>query len=256
LEDPRAAADGTNIEGKSMNSNFRAAVAISLSIIFSSVIASWAFLHSKKLSQTIQVTGSAKKRIKSDLMIWNVSVTAESESLAEAYGKLSRDVEKTKGFLIRHGVPENQIVISAVSTIPVRRGKNSSSGRESREGISDPVTSYSLKQSLGIRSSDIDKITIISRQVTELIDQAILLELEEPQYLYTQIAETKVVILAEAARDAKERAQQIAGSTGSKVAEIRSAEMGVLQITAADSNEVSGYGENDTKSLSKKTLWL
>jgi hypothetical protein len=234
-----------------MNGNFRAAVVLSLSIVLSSVIPSWAFLHSKKLSQAIQVTGSAKKRIKSDLMIWNVSVTAESASLAEAYGKLSRDVEKTRTFLIRHGVPENQIVISAVSTTPFRRGKNSSSDRGDREEKAGQVTSYSLKQSLWIRSSDIDKITAISRQVTELINQAILLESEEPQYLYTQIAETKVVILAEAARDAKERAQQIAASTGSKVGGIRSAEMGVLQITAADSNEVSGYGENDTKSLEK-----
>jgi hypothetical protein len=234
-----------------MNGNFRAAVALSLSIILSSVIASWAFLHAKKLSQTIQVTGSAKKRIKSDLMIWNASVTVESASLADAYGKLSRDVEKTKAFLTHQGVPENQIVISAVSTTPVRRGKNSPSEGANVGAISGPVTGYSLKQSLGIRSSDIDKITNISRQVTELINQAILLESEEPQYLYTRIAETKVEILAAAARDAKERAQQIAASTGSRVGGIRSAEMGVLQITAADSSEVSGYGENDTKSLEK-----
>lgn len=234
-----------------MNGNFRAAVALSLSIILSSVIASWAFLHAKKLSQTIQVTGSAKKRIKSDLMIWNASVTVESASLADAYGKLSRDVEKTKAFLIHQGVPENQIVISAVSTTPVRRGKNSPSEGANAGAISGAVTGYSLKQSLGIRSSDIDKITNISRQVTELINQAILLESEEPQYLYTRIAETKVEILAAAARDAKERAQQIAASTGSRVGGIRSAEMGVLQITAADSSAVSGYGENDTKSLEK-----
>lgn len=234
-----------------MNGTFRAALAISLSIVLSSVIASWSFLHAKKLSQTIQVTGSAKKRIKSDLMIWKASVTAESALLAEAYGKLSRDVEKTKKFLVGHGVPENQIVISAVTTTPIRRGKNSSSGREDGEAIAGSVSGYSLKQSLEIRSTDIDKITGVSRQVTELINQAILLESEEPQYLYTRIAETKVVILAEAARDAKERAQQIAASTGSQVGEIRSAEMGVLQITAADSNEVSGYGENDTKSLEK-----
>jgi hypothetical protein len=148
-------------------------------------------------------------------------------------------------------VPENQIVISAVSTTPVRRGKNSPSEGANVGAISGPFTGYSLKQSLGIRSSDIDKITNISRQVTELINQAILLESEEPQYLYTRIAETKVEILAAAARDAKERAQQIAASTGSRVGGIRSAEMGVLQITAADSSAVSGYGENDTKSLEK-----
>jgi hypothetical protein len=60
-----------------------------------------------------------------------------------------------------------------------------------------------------------------------------------------------VDILASAARDARERAKQIAESAGSRVGEARSAQMGVLQITAADSNNVSDYGENDTKSLEK-----
>lgn len=234
-----------------MNGNFRAALSLSLSIVLSSIIASWAFLHSKTLSQTIQVTGSAKKRIKSDLMIWRASVTAESAALPDAYSRLARDVEKTRTFLISHGIPENQIVISAVGTTTIRHGKKSSSGDEGAEELAGRVSGYSLKQSLEIRSSDIDKITSVSRQVTELINQAILLESEEPQYLYTRLAETKVIILAEAARDALERARQIAASTGSKVGEIRSAEMGVLQITAADSNQVSEYGENDTKSLEK-----
>ena len=60
-----------------------------------------------------------------------------------------------------------------------------------------------------------------------------------------------IEILAEAAKDALARVQQIAASTGSRVGEVRSADMGVLQITAADSNEVSEYGMNDTKSLDK-----
>jgi hypothetical protein len=234
-----------------MNGNVRAALALPLSIVLSSVIGSWAFLHSKTLGQTIQVTGSAKKRIKSDLMIWRASVTVESAALPDAYSRLARDVEKTRTFLVSHGIPENQIVISAVATTTIRHGKKSPSGDEGAEDLTGRVSGYSLKQSLEIRSSDIDKITSVSRQVTELINQAILLESEEPQYLYTRLAETKVVILAEAARDALDRARQIAGSTGSKVGEIRSAEMGVLQITAADSNQVSEYGENDTKSLEK-----
>jgi hypothetical protein len=58
-------------------------------------------------------------------------------------------------------------------------------------------------------------------------------------------------MLAEAAKDAKVRAQQIAQSTGSSIGSIRNARMGVLQITAADSNEVSDSGMNDTSSLEK-----
>ena len=60
-----------------------------------------------------------------------------------------------------------------------------------------------------------------------------------------------VKILAEAAKDAKQRAEQIAEATGSRIGQVRSARMGVLQITPAFSNEVSDYGINDVSSLQK-----
>jgi hypothetical protein len=235
-----------------MNSSFRSALAIAISIVLASTIGSWAFLSGKKLSQTIEVTGSAKKRIKSDLIIWQVTVETESASLPEAYAKLTRDVDKTKTFLVAHGVPENIVNISAVDTTPVRPASRQTYSEEGpHPTFSGQVSGYHLKQSLSVRSSDVDKITAVSRQVTELVNQGLLLTSEAPQYLYTHLAETKVEILAAAARDAKERAQQIASSTGSRIGDIRQASMGVLQITAADSVDVSGMGENDTKSLDK-----
>ncbi len=234
-----------------MIDSFRAGLALAAALVLSSSIASWSYLHAKKFDQTIQVTGSAKKRIKSDVMVWQASVTAESSSLPDAYGKLSRDVAKTQAFLVAHGVPGDQIVVSAVTTTPIRPTQRQSFNRNEGESLSGTVTGYNLKQSLAIHSSDIDKISAVSRQVTELINQGILLESDEPQYLYTRLAETKVQILAEAARDARERAAQIAASAGSRVGQIRSADMGVIQITPADSNNVSDYGENDTKSLEK-----
>ena len=57
--------------------------------------------------------------------------------------------------------------------------------------------------------------------------------------------------LADRVADAKARAQQIAQNTGSSVGSVRTARMGVLQITPADSNEVSDSGMNDTTSLWK-----
>ena len=117
--------------------------------------------------------------------------------------------------------------------------------------MSGTITGYHLKQSLQIRSPEIDKLTLVSRNVTQLINQGILLESEAPKYLYTHLSETKVEMLAEAARDAHDRAQQIAGSNGRKAGDLRSAQMGVLQVTAADSTQFSGEGVNDTTSLEK-----
>ncbi len=243
-----------------MNGQFRSALALSLAIVLASLIASSAFLKAKRLDQTIKVTGSAKRRIKSDLMVWRTSVSAEATTLADAYSRLTRDVEKTKAFLVAQGFPENQIVISAVTTTPIRsapRGVQKMQVAPEDGGVpsfNNRITSYTLTQSLEIRSSEIDKLTATSRKVTQLINQGILLESNEPEYLYTKLAELKVVMLADAARDARERAAQIVSSAGGKVGEMRSAEMGVMQVNAADANEISGYGVNDMKSVEKDVL--
>ncbi len=234
-----------------MQEQSRGLWALAGAILLSSMIGSWAFLHSKDLNNTIQVTGSSKKRIKSDVILWKTSVTVEAPTLAAAYTKITHDVEKVREFLVAQGVPADKVVISAVSTTPMRRGGNRSAEEEGYGAPSGPIIGYSLSQALEIRSSEIDKVTLISRKVTELINQGILLESQAPRYLYTRLAEEKVEILSAAARDAYARAQQIADSTGSTVGRVRSADMGVLQITAADSTDISGYGMNDTSSLEK-----
>ena len=61
-------------------------------------------------------------------------------------------------------------------------------------------------------------------------------------------------MLSKATEDAKSRAISMAQSTGNKIGVIRSAKMGVFQITPATSTDVSWYGENDTSSLEKKVM--
>ena len=113
------------------------------------------------------------------------------------------------------------------------------------------ISGYSLRQQLEVRSNDVDKIAQIAREATELINQDILIESNAPQYYYTQLGDLKIEMLGESAKDAKTRAERIASSTGNSIGTVRSAKMGVLQITAADSTEVSDYGISDTSSIDK-----
>jgi hypothetical protein len=104
---------------------------------------------------------------------------------------------------------------------------------------------------LEVRSNEVEKIAKIARESTELINQGILIESIAPEYHYTKLGDLKIEMLAAAAKDAKERATKIAESTGSSIGSVRTARMGVLQITPADSNEVSDSGMNDTSALTK-----
>lgn len=223
---------------------FNAGVVLALGLVLSSLIFGWFFAKSKKGDEMITVTGSARKRIKSDLVVWNAAVTYEAPKLADAYRSLSENVPRVKQYLISKGIPENEITISSITTTTLR--KTDENGQESSE-----ITGYSLRQQLEVRSTDVDKIAQIAREATELINQGILIESNPPQYLYTKLGDLKIEMLGEAAKDAKIRAEKIASSTGNTIGTVRSAKMGVMQITAADSTEVSDAGISDTSSIEK-----
>ncbi|HYN85555.1 MAG TPA: SIMPL domain-containing protein [Pyrinomonadaceae bacterium] len=231
------------LNGKNGNV-FNAGFWLAVGLVLSSTILAWAHTRTKSVDQTITVTGSARKRITSDLIVWRANVSYQSGELSEAYGSLKDRVPRVKAYLVSKGVPEEQIVVSSVSTKTMQ--EKDSNGEETGR-----VGGYVLTQTLEVRSHEVEKIARISREVTELIDQGILLESQSPEYHYTKLGDLKVQMLGEAAQDAKVRAERIASSTGSDVGSVRSARMGVMQITPADSNEVSDYGVNDTSSLDK-----
>lgn len=232
------------MNGEKSNNLFNAAVVLAIGLVVASAIFGWSYSRSKKGDEAITVTGSAKKRIKSDLIVWSASVTAQSGQIKDAYQQLANNVPQVKKFLMDKGIPESQITVSSVTTVQERE-------KDSEGSPTGKVSGYSLKQDVQVKSNEVEKVSQIAREATELINQGIYIESSAPQFLYTKLGDLKIEMLAEAAKDAKARAEQIANSTGNSIGTVRSAKMGVMQITGADSNEVSDYGVNDTSSLEK-----
>ena len=223
---------------------FMGAVVLAVGLVVATTIGGWFFVKGKRGDQTITVTGSARKRITSDLVVWRSAISYQAPTLSEAYRSLAEAVPRVKAYMVSKGIAENQITVSSISSQTLHG--RSSDGVETSE-----ITGYSLRQELSVRSIEVEKIGQIAREATELINQGILLESMAPEYLYTKLGDLKIEMLAEAAKDAKRRAEQIAQSTDSSIGTVRTARMGVLQITAADSTDVSDSGMNDTSSLEK-----
>lgn len=232
------------MNGEKNNYWLNAGVAMAIGLVISSFVLGWFYTKTKKGDEAVTVTGSARKRIKSDLVVWSAGVTYQAPQLADAYRSLSESVPRVKQYLISKGIAENQITISSISTTTLK--KQDENGGETSE-----ITGYSLRQQLDVRSNEVDKIAQIAREATELINQGILIESNSPQYYYTPLGDLKIEMLGEAAKDAKTRAEKIADSTGNKIGAVRSARMGVMQITAADSTEVSDAGISDTTTIDK-----
>jgi hypothetical protein len=110
---------------------------------------------------------------------------------------------------------------------------------------------YRLTQTAQINSQDVERILQLDRDSTALVEQGVLFTTAAPEYVYTKAGETKVEMLAEATKDARARAEQIAAQGHRLIAQLRTAKMGVFQITPVYSLQTSWEGINDTTSLEK-----
>lgn len=220
------------------------AVIIAIAAVLSTFIISAAFRKIKSDNQTINATGSAKKVIVSDLAVFRGTITVEAGSASEAYQELQRQKPVIVNYLKSKGFQEGEINFQTINNYP--------NYYYNQNGQQTGVRSYTASQTLDIQSADVELIKAISLEVSSLVQQGINFHVNPPEYYYTKIGDIKIEIQAEAAKDAMVRGQRIAEATGRTLGALKSARMGVIQITPGNSNMISDYGINDVSSIRKE----
>jgi len=216
-------------------------------IVASMIFSSGALKIMKFTREQISVTGSATKEIRSDYVIWSGSFSRREKDLKTAYKGLKEDLDKVKQYLTAKGIDSKEIIVSQISTSTIY--KKNDKGNDTNE-----IQWYCLNQSIEIRSKDVESVTTVSRESTELIEQGVEFFSSTPQYFYTKLDELKLEMLAKASENAKQRAENMVKAAGNKIGFMRNAKMGVFQITSVTSTDVSDWGINDTTSLDKKVM--
>ncbi len=231
-----------------MNNYAKAGLYLSIGLIIAAAVFSFNYRaakkHSDSINQTIRVKGFAVKNITSDYATWTGNFGVRSTTLKTAYEYLSGHRKVVEQYLVSKGFATEDLDFSEI--IVGTNYKLNNNGYSTNE-----ILDYSLNQSISIESSDLGLITAIAKDISSLIKQGINISSYSPQYLYTKIEDLKIEMLAAAAKNAKERAESLAKSTGSQVGNLKYASQGVFQITAPHSYEVSDYGRFDTHTIEK-----
>ena len=223
-------------------------------------ILAWAYISVKLERKTISVTGSARKMIVSDVVTWSGTVTANDTDLIKAYDMLKTQSDKVKGFIVAAGIPESDITTASIMTarhfkkelVKSLSGSSSSLSESPAVITTDKIDSYTLTQGISISSTNMNKVPVISRNVTSLIKDGVQIDSEAPRYLYTKLSELKINMLAEATRDATMRAEQIVNNANGHLGKLVEARMGVMQINPKGVSATSSEGINDTTSYEKE----
>jgi uncharacterized protein len=196
-------------------------------------------------NQVINVTGSAKREIVSDLGVIKGTVSVESATADAAYKELKRQIPLLLDYLASKGFPADKVDMQTINSYPVyQMGANGYT--------TNIIRGYIYNQRFQLSSTDVQKIKAISLDLPSVVERGVSLQLDMPEYHYTKLSDLKIEIQAEAAKDAKTRAEKIARATDREIGPLRDAKMGVIQITPRLSNQVSDYGINDLSSIDKE----
>jgi hypothetical protein len=224
-------------------------IAISIAVVVAALLFAGAYKYKFKNNETITVTGLAEKNFTSDLIVWRGTYERKTTELREAYRLIKNDEDKVREYLKGNGIADSEIVFSSITLSK----EFSDTYNQKGDKVGSVFTGYKLSQQASVESKNIDKVELVSREVTKLIESGIEINSYEPSYFYTKLSELKIDLLAKASADAKKRAETIAENSGSSLGKIKTASMGVFQITGQNSNEdFSEGGTFNTSSKNKK----
>jgi len=190
----------------------------------------------------VSVTGSAKIQVTSDQGKWtsNVSRQARESDLKNGYAKMNTDMAEAKAFILSQGIAETELTISPVSMNEVYQQN------QSAEKL------YNLTQTFTVQSSDVNKLTAASNNISQIINKGVIFSTQSVEYYYSKLPDARIELLSAAIDDAKLRAGEIAKNSGKGVGSLKSATSGVVQVQSLNSTDTSDYGMYDTSQIEKQ----
>jgi len=225
------------------------AIVFSLAIIVAAYLLGYAVIHRNNADGHISVTGLGETDFTSDLIVWEGTFNSEHPNLKTAYDQLEADKAVIIDYLQNKGVKEDELVFKAVQSRKNVKAKYSNEGKY----IGEDFLGYVLTQQLKIESKNVATIEKISREITELLNKGITFYSQPPRYYYTKLSDLKIEMISKATADAKQRAENIAENSGSQLGDLRSAKMGIFQITGQNSSEDYSWGGTFNTSSKEKT---
>ncbi len=212
---------------------------LGISIVLASLILGLFFYNSRKPEDIIRITGAATKPFDSDIIKWKMSIarTVSPSGVQEGYRLIAHDTDVLIKQLVGAGLSKEGITLQPVNV--------------QREYGQSGVTGYRIQRAVSVISEQLDTVERVALNPGEFIKEDLLFEYSQLEFFYSGIDELKKTLLAEAAGDARSRAEEIAQSMGRSVRTIKSARAGVFQIREPYSTEVQDYGIYNSTSRRK-----
>jgi hypothetical protein len=197
--------------------------------------------------EVVRVTGSARRQVKADAVVWTAQLTARADALEDGYRRLETATAKVADWLRAQQVSD--LMISQVSVEPLFA--------LDAHGVADRarLVGYSMAQSVSVRSTELARIEKLRLQSRELMEAAGLGAAHVDftaavRYVFNTLESTKLEVMAQAAGNGRERAARMAEGAGAHLGRLRQARFGdIATLTEGDSNRYSDDASSPKKDI-------
>lgn len=186
----------------------------------------------KQADRAVTVRGLAEREVTADLATWTIAYSAKAGDLQSAQAKADADTKAIRAFFGTLGFDGDAVQPTGANV-----------SQYSDQGI----TTYTVKQRMSLRTTDIKKAQDAVKRQFDLVKQGV--ELEEGSgmaFTYTKLNAIKPEMIAQATKDARKSAEQFAKDSGTDVGSIKSATQGYFEVTSRDGDGEGGWGASDT----------
>jgi hypothetical protein len=192
------------------------------------------FARAKAADRYVTVKGVTEREVRADLAIWPLHVVAADNDLNVAHARLEKSIAGVRQFLATQGLDTTKVELTGFSVSDAQANEY---GGERRNG-----SRFIVKQTVVLRSADVDKVLAASQRVGELAGVGVSLSSGGeygpggggPTFIFSGLNTLKPPMIAEATAHAREAADQFARDSHSALGGIRQANQGVFEILPRD----------------------
>jgi hypothetical protein len=175
----------------------------------------------------VTVKGLAEREVPADKVTWSIGTKVTGNDLPLLYENINVQTKKIKQFLLKHGLPENEITVNppAVNDLEAREwGDNQKNFR------------YIVNTTITVATGKVEQVNKAISDQAELLKQGVALGENYPQYEYASFQQMKPEMMAEAIKNAQKTAAQFAEASEAELGTIQTADQGQFSIDNRDEN--------------------
>ena len=193
---------------------------VSGALVLCAVVFFFSARNFSKQGEYVEVKGLSEKIVKADTAIWSMTFEVKSNSIDVLYADTERNISAIKAFLKQKGFEDAEISVAPVNVY--------------QDTYKEAAFRYNSSNQVAVYTKKVDQAKAASNETLMLVKAGVVLNQNSISFEFSDLNSIKPEMLAEAIKNAKETAAQIAKNSGTNVGGVSRANQGVFDITNKD----------------------